>query len=1538
MKNDFCGARRAANGQSNTTRRLALTLGLIGFLSVGGAGLAFINRAKAATRAASAETVAQTTCAQDVRQCAPQARYTVNGVEYFIYGIGDAQGKPVGSGDAGTVALYLYGKFDPTSGIPPIFFSGRDSFDNPNAEDKAVGVQGFGAGSDATRIGIVNIPPQGSLPTTVNIWAKIPQDPAWHKIGTWSYASCADDATAVRLGSGTAYIHVDRAAPAGASVDVVNPRPVLFSTGVPLNNGPSTATAPARVHSWASGMTWANNDPKVKYYQGEGGQEWRPRATPIWADPIIAWYSSQPKNQFNNYIDPNWITQATDVNFENLGKDTVFAPGFHLSTATPEVSSGAVYSLPTKADQYSFDGRAVHGTNKLQIGVDHAGRWRETIAVFPSTAQQPFDPSYYPTNTTTTQQGDWDISFRMTDPQNADRYLEMTVAQGSPFSQFTALGTSAVSIAAAYLPGYKTIYNSLPAQITDPADVQLSDGRVRYQIIYQQVNAMNSDVEVYPNTQKSNWTFFAVMWDAASGASLTREQVNPADGMKYYTLGLPAQGASHFVIAALPNQMKNNVDPATVKPDLDAAGAWAQLLAKYAFNFYQGQSKVEFFVGQKPTGATAAPNEVNVVYQPNLNKVGPSQAGQAMFLLQPHQYSANFKDGRNGARPLNAGNPFPACTTCKGTYWIARGKLEAYADTTLRLTYLTPPMLPYFPSSQLSNFTGSRPGAGGNSQINFTYNDLAYALAVGQSYSQISTSPPAGAKFGINQVSDPYAVGTGLYPAAKLLATINGLDEPTTPPAWYTATQKPWYRKADMQKDLYNQITSLFNYYFSKSRCPVGTDNLRSFVYAYFDPATHHVALYPTGTATSEDQPQSYGPGQNVVDAFGIASKLSDSSYAYGYYINAAALLALALQQNQIAGLTSDQQRWWDKDHFGPAIDLLVKDLAYADTASGKQINWWVTQEQFAAPRLEFMDLWTGVAFADAFQSRNQYGKQHNSAQEAQLSWAGIHLWGLATGRKEVADLGQFLYTLGAYANDAYFNGTLGQLVPDLASGDEFASDYSAEGTFIPRATQDWKAAKECWDKTGDQSLTSGGRGMSAWQTQPFATKLADGRVPFITAGVYQGRQFFQGEFGFVPLNELANIVIAFEPMTLSVLRDQEYMAALGSTMLTQTENVFFDTSYALAINKFFAALGVNQSAEVAYRAGTQTTLPTPCSDPKDLPPPFDTCKAFRTVNRSAFTLSPNDWYWNLYTASTGNGSDGVPNLPWAAHKIAGAPDTCDTLSVNSYMTTPADGAGSFVDFAYFDRFGTPDFTVHPEVISQGSCLDPDGAQGLPVIGVAFRKNNLLGRFAVYNPNCYPVKVKFVANDGSTLNVTESDEIHGYSTGVWSNLFGFPNPGGGDQPGAANCASVCLRAAEYYLTTNRLPSGTVLIYGVNGNNPVSTSNWAVRVALRGNAGLGGLTAIQRFNQQYVAFQLNLLAKHFGGELTSVLQTTPACYGLNFSPTGLSNGATLRTDTTLGVILAAAQQAAREHRANDLNLITSVLHLLNGNDPQGRCKQ
>ncbi|MGH9846109.1 MAG: hypothetical protein ACREEM_45995, partial [Blastocatellia bacterium] len=625
-------------------------------------------------------------------------------------------------------------------------------------------------------------------------------------------------------------------------------------------------------------MTWANNDPAAKYYQG--GQEWRPRQTPIWADPLVAWYSNQPKNAQGTYVDPNWITQGGGT---GTGKNAVFTPGFHLSTATPAVTSGNVYSATTTENAYNYGGRAKHGKQTLQVGLDQTGVWRETIAVFPSSAANPFDPAYYPNNPVTVGQGDWDIAFRMTDPQKAASYLQMAVAQGSPFAQFSAENTEAATIVAAYLPGYSQGSGAQAGGITNPVDLN----GIRYQIIYQQVNAMDVNAENYPSAMKSNWVSFAVMWDPAKiTAKSLAGKTNPADGMTYYSLPLTSS-PSYFVVAALPNQMVNNVTPSDAGTPYDpqAADAWARELTRTAFNYFTGKSETSFFAGKKRDGSSAPPNQVNVYYDPNLTNAGPATAGQTTFLLQPHQYSDKFKDGRNGARPLNAEQPFPACQNCGGSkawtavdknkYWIARGKLEAYTDSSLSLTYVMPPVVPYFPSSQLLQ-EPDRAGAGKNAGINFNINDFAYGLISGQAYPLVVNNPPAGSKLGLGQMNDPYGVGTSLYAAAKLLNALNGLNESAQTPTWYSNAKIQWFKKADMQSALYTQITNLFGYYFSPKICEVGQDGLSSYAYAYYDDASHHLLLYPTGTPGRNaqgqvdgniGQPQSYSGLQMRVTA-----------------------------------------------------------------------------------------------------------------------------------------------------------------------------------------------------------------------------------------------------------------------------------------------------------------------------------------------------------------------------------------------------------------------------------------------------------------------------------------------------------------------------------------------------------------------------------------------------------------------------------------------------------------------------------------------
>ncbi len=155
---------------------------------------------------------------------------------------------------------------------------------------------------------------------------------------------------------------------------------------------------------------------------------------------------------------------------------------------------------------------------------------------------------------------------------------------------------------------------------------------------------------------------------------------------------------------------------------------------------------------------------------------------------------------------------------------------------------------------------------------------------------------------------------------------------------------------------------------------------------------------------------------------------------------------------------------------------------------------------------------------------------------------------------------------------------------------------------------------------------------------------------------------------------------------------------------------------------------------------------------------------------------------------------------------------------------------------------------------------------------------------------------------------------------------------------SVKCDSLCFKAAQYYLfNLDRLPRGVVLISGVNGNRPISTENkTAIGLALRGNpAGVGTLTPLQKFNQQFVATQLSML---FAGSAASqnFNWTMLNCFGINFDPVTLSNGVTIDPSSMWGDVLDQTRAAVSEGRVEDLAKLADIFELLNGHDPTGKC--
>ena len=152
------------------------------------------------------------------------------------------------------------------------------------------------------------------------------------------------------------------------------------------------------------------------------------------------------------------------------------------------------------------------------------------------------------------------------------------------------------------------------------------------------------------------------------------------------------------------------------------------------------------------------------------------------------------------------------------------------------------------------------------------------------------------------------------------------------------------------------------------------------------------------------------------------------------------------------------------------------------------------------------------------------------------------------------------------------------------------------------------------------------------------------------------------------------------------------------------------------------------------------------------------------------------------------------------------------------------------------------------------------------------------------------------------------------------------------------CDTFCWRSPQYWLLNpNRIPNGVVWINGVNGNQPVSTDNYfAIQQALQGSVMGFRLSAQQRFNQEYVAAQLNLILA--GGQSSvvnaNVLWTNLSCYGIDFEPVQLSNGFILSPAAMVKDLFMQAQFAATQNRTADFARLAILLDLFNGNSAFG----
>jgi hypothetical protein len=148
-------------------------------------------------------------------------------------------------------------------------------------------------------------------------------------------------------------------------------------------------------------------------------------------------------------------------------------------------------------------------------------------------------------------------------------------------------------------------------------------------------------------------------------------------------------------------------------------------------------------------------------------------------------------------------------------------------------------------------------------------------------------------------------------------------------------------------------------------------------------------------------------------------------------------------------------------------------------------------------------------------------------------------------------------------------------------------------------------------------------------------------------------------------------------------------------------------------------------------------------------------------------------------------------------------------------------------------------------------------------------------------------------------------------------------------PMPLKCDTICFKAPSYYLLQiDNLPNGSILIAGLNLNNPVSVqrNKDIIKIFLQ-----GGGNPVADINREFIATQLSFgLA---GGTASpssfNVFWSPLRCSGLAFAPVTLTNGVTLSPDSLMDTLITQTQLAIRENRPADMSAIAQILALLNG---------
>ncbi|MGE5588372.1 MAG: glycosyl hydrolase [Clostridia bacterium] len=138
---------------------------------------------------------------------------------------------------------------------------------------------------------------------------------------------------------------------------------------------------------------------------------------------------------------------------------------------------------------------------------------------------------------------------------------------------------------------------------------------------------------------------------------------------------------------------------------------------------------------------------------------------------------------------------------------------------------------------------------------------------------------------------------------------------------------------------------------------------------------------------------------------YGSNTDLNDHHFHYGYYVFAAAAVALR------------DRHWADESQWGGMVTELIRDMA----------NWDRSDPKY--PFLRAFDPYAGHSWASG-SARYSSGNNQESSSEAINAWVSLILWGETTGNRAIRDLGVYLYATETTAVKNYWFNIYGDNFP----------------------------------------------------------------------------------------------------------------------------------------------------------------------------------------------------------------------------------------------------------------------------------------------------------------------------------------------------------------------------------------------------------------------------------------------------------------------------------------------------------------------------